>query len=63
MKVYKSVGNQIDDVWQMTVTSGILLGHIVSQEGIIVDPDKMKAIIEAPTSKNAKALNRFLGQI
>ena len=38
------------------VTSVTLLGHIVSQEGIVVDIDKIKAIIEAPTLKNAKAL-------
>ena len=45
------------------VTSGTLLGHIVSEEGIAVDPDKVKAILEAQAPTNAKALNRFLGQI
>ena len=45
------------------VMSGTLLGHIVSQEGIAVDPDKVKAIIEATPPTNAKALSRFLGQI
>ena len=45
------------------VTSGALLGHIVSKEGIAVDPNKITAIIEAKTPTNAKALNRFLGQI
>ena len=45
------------------VTSGTLLGHIVSEEGIAVDPDKVKAILEAPTPINAKAFTRFLGQI
>ena len=45
------------------VTSGTLLGHIVSQEGITVDPDKVKAILEAPAPTNAKVLSRFLGQI
>ena len=35
------------------VTSGNLLGHIVSQEGIAMDPDKVKA----------KALSRFLGHL
>ena len=45
------------------VTSGTLLGHIVSEEGIAVDPDKVTAILEAPTPINAKALSRFLGQI
>jgi hypothetical protein len=45
------------------VTSGMLLGHIVSKEGIAMDPDKIKAILEAPAPHNAKALSRFLGQI
>ena len=46
-----------------SVTSGALLGHIVGQDGIAVDADKVKAIMEAPSPTNAKALNRFLGQI
>ena len=45
------------------VTSDMLLGHIVSKEGIAMDPDKVKAILEAPAPTNAKALSRFLGQI
>ena len=39
------------------VTSGTLLGHIVSSEGILVDPDKIVAIIEAPAPTNVKALS------
>jgi hypothetical protein len=42
------------------VTSGMLLGHIVSKDGIALDPDKVKAILEAPAPHNAKALSRFL---
>jgi hypothetical protein len=45
------------------VTSGMLLEHIVSKDGIAMDPFKVKAILEAPASHNAKALSRFLGQI
>ena len=40
-----------------------LLGHIVSQERIVVDPNKVKAVIVAPPLTNAKALRRFLAQI
>ena len=36
------------------VTSGKLLGHIVSERGIEVDPDKIKAIQEMPVSKTKK---------
>ena len=38
------------------VTSGTLLGHIVSKDGISVDPDKVKEILDASPSANAKAL-------
>ena len=36
------------------VRSGKLLGFIVSQKGIEVDPDKVKAIREMPSPKNEK---------
>jgi hypothetical protein len=45
------------------VTSGMLLSHTVSKEEIGMDPDKVKASLEALTPHNAKALIRFLGQI
>jgi hypothetical protein len=45
------------------VISGMLLGHIVSKDGIAMDSNKVKAILEALTLHNAKALSRFLGQI
>ena len=36
------------------VTSGKLLGHIVSERGIEVDPDKIKAIQEMSLPKTEK---------
>ena len=45
------------------VTSGNLLRHIISQEGIAMDLDKVQAILNAPAPSTAKALSRFLGQI
>ena len=53
------------------MTNGMLLGHIVIKEGIAMDTDKFKAILEAPkpqspnapTPTNAKVLSIFLGQI
>jgi hypothetical protein len=46
------------------VTSGLLLGHIVSKGGVAMDHDKVKLVLEDPVPHNAaKALNRFLGQI
>ena len=38
------------------VTSGKLLGHIVSQRGIEVDLDKVKAIREMPLPKTEKEI-------
>ena len=45
------------------VTSGVVRGHIERPEGIAVDPGKIKAIIEALTLKNAKALSHFMRQM
>ena len=45
------------------VESDNLLGHIVSHEGIAMDPRKVQAILNAPTPSTMKALNRFLCQI
>ena len=45
------------------VASGALLGNVVSREQIVVDLDKVKAILNSPTLKNVKVLSRFLRQI
>ncbi|WCJ43918.1 Transposon Tf2-6 polyprotein [Euphorbia peplus] len=45
------------------VTSGKLLGHIVSDKGIEIDPEKVKAITEMPPSKIEKEVQAFLGSI
>jgi hypothetical protein len=37
------------------------LGHIISSEGISVDPEKTKAIIEWPVPKNAHEVRSFMG--
>ena len=43
------------------VKSGKLLGFVVSQKGIEVDPDKVKAILETPEPHNKKQVRGFLG--
>jgi len=45
------------------VTSGKLLGYIVSCRGIEVDPVKFKAIVEMPPPKNLKALSSLQGRL
>ncbi|KAG1924807.1 hypothetical protein F2P79_025921 [Pimephales promelas] len=37
------------------------LGYIVSSEGMRMDPDKVKAVIDWPSPDSRKALQRFLG--
>ncbi|XP_057976024.1 uncharacterized protein LOC131163452 [Malania oleifera] len=44
-------------------SSGKLLGFIISEKGIEVDPDKIKAIREMPTPKTEKEVRSFLGQL
>jgi len=45
------------------VRSGKLLGFVVSQKGIEVDPDKMRAIIEMPAPSTEKEVRGFLGRL
>lgn len=37
------------------------LGHIISGEGVKIDPEKIKSMVEWPQPKNLKALRGFLG--
>ena len=43
------------------VTQGIVLGHIVSREGIKVDKAKVELISNLPTPKCVKDIRSFLG--
>ncbi|WRX28661.1 Reverse transcriptase domain - like 10 [Theobroma cacao] len=45
------------------VTSRKLLGFIVSEKGIEVDPDKIRAIQELPPPKTQKEVREFLGRL
>ena len=45
------------------VKRGVLLGHIISEEGMQVDPRKVEVIQKAKSPKNLKELGRFIGQI
>ena len=45
------------------VTSEKLMGHVVSQRGIEVDSDKVKAIREMPVPKTEKEVRGFLGRL
>ena len=45
------------------VKSGKLLGFIVSQRGIEVDPDKVRSILEMPHPHTEKEVRGFLGRL
>ncbi|RVW21434.1 hypothetical protein CK203_108817 [Vitis vinifera] len=42
------------------VTSGKLLGYMVSERGIEVDPDKIRAILDIPASRTKREVRGFL---
>ena len=44
------------------VSRGMMLGHIVSKNGIPIDIAKVAARIKAPSSKNTKETGQFLGK-
>lgn len=45
------------------VHEGKLLGHIVSKQGITIDPKRVKAILELTLPNHKKGLQSFLGRI
>ena len=45
------------------VTSGKLLGHIVSERGIEVNPEKIRAILDMPAPRTEREIRGFLGRL
>lgn len=43
------------------VEEGKLLGHIVSKEGVRIDPERLATINEVPILKTVKTIQSFLG--
>jgi hypothetical protein len=39
------------------------LGHIISKQGIAVDPENIKAIMNWPTPKNVTDVRSFMGLV
>eukprot|EP00253_Pinus_taeda_P031465 PITA_31465 len=46
-----------------SLEEGKLLGHIISKYGIIIDPERIQAILQIPYPRNIKELQAFLGKI
>ena len=42
------------------MTSGVLLGHVVSKSGLEVDMDKVKVILAVTVPRNVREIQRFL---
>jgi hypothetical protein len=47
----------------LSVDEGKLLGHIISKDGVKIDPERVEAIKRIPLPQTKKALQSFLGQI
>ena len=45
------------------VDEGTLLGHIISKDGVKVDPERFEAIKKVPLPQNLKSLQSFSGEI
>ncbi|MCO5568245.1 hypothetical protein L7F22_021941 [Adiantum nelumboides] len=48
---------------QFWVKHGVILGHIVSKNGISTDEGKIKVILELPPPNNYKSVQRFMGHV
>ena len=47
----------------MGIDEGKLLGHIISKDGVKIDPERVEAIKKVPLPQNKKSLQSFNGQI
>ncbi|RVW72168.1 Retrovirus-related Pol polyprotein from transposon 17.6 [Vitis vinifera] len=47
--------------YHFIVQQGIVLGHIISKQGIEVDKAKVELIVKLPSSTNVKGVRQFLG--
>jgi len=45
------------------VTEGKLLGHVISEQGISIDPDWIQAILKIPPLATKKELKSYFGKI
>ena len=45
------------------VTSGKLIGHIISEQGIKVDSENIRAILDMPAPRTEREIRGFLGRL
>lgn len=51
------------DKLKLGLESVTYLGHVISKQGLSVDPSKVQAIREMPTTTNRQAVQRLLGMV
>ena len=39
----------------------VYLGHVISEQGVAVDPEKIRSVVEWPIPRNVKGVRVFLG--
>ena len=59
----KESGLKLNNKCIFRATKLEFLGHIISDDGIQADPNKIRAIMEMPIPANKKDLQRFLGMV
>ena len=57
----EKAGITLNDKCQFNVKSIKFLGHIVTSEGIKVDPEKVEAVVKFPQPQNVADVRRLLG--
>ena len=59
----KNVGVTLNEKCELSTQKVKFLGHIITPEGISIDPEKVKAVAEMPTPTDIPSLRRLLGMV
>ena len=51
------------DKLKLKITQVPYIGHLLTREGLCVDPNKVEVIEKMPAPKDAKAVQRLLGSV
>nr|CAN64097.1 hypothetical protein VITISV_044303 [Vitis vinifera] len=61
--IYGSAFDECLEKCHFMVQQGIVLGHIISKQGIEVDKAKVELIVKLPSPTNVKGVRQFLGHV
>ena len=59
----KTAGVTLNEKCEFSVKEVVFLGHVISADGIRIDPKKVEAITSFPTPKDVPELRRLLGMV